>query len=158
MRDCGGIARSARSTNLLSEAPANGLILFALWGELPTQHIFLLDHRGSPFTMHGDGFWQSRVNASCGLNHAQRAGLETQTGNSGVLNLDALVGERGSESRNLPHWAHHPQEQIDIVNRLIHQRSTAVERSCPFPAAFIVVGLRPPPLTRGLAQRQSPEP
>ena len=28
--------------------------------------------------------------------------------------------------------AHHPQQQIDVVDRLVHQRAAAVERLVPF--------------------------
>jgi len=37
--------------------------------------------------------------------------------------------------------AHHPQQQIDVVDRLVHERPAAVERLGPLPAAFVVVGL-----------------
>src|SRR5207244_8064310 len=45
--------------------------------------------------------------------------------------------------------------KIHVVDRLIHEGPAAVEGPRPFPAAFVIVGLRAPPFTRGLRQRKS---
>src|SRR5947209_6897591 len=69
----------------------------------------------------------------------------------------ALVGERRGQPADVRHGAHHPQQQIDVVNRLVHQRPAAVERLRALPAAFIVVRLRPPPLARRLTEGEPAE-
>ena len=52
---------------------------------------------------------------------------------------------------------HHPQQQIDVVDGLVHQGAAAVERLRALPAALVVVRLRPPPFAGRLAQRQPAE-
>ena len=54
--------------------------------------------------------------------------------------------------------AHQPVEQVDVVDRLVHQGAAAVEVPGPAPAAGVVVLLGPPPLDVGVAQGQAAEP
>src|SRR5437660_972579 len=67
------------------------------------------------------------------------------------------MGKRGSKAGDVRNRTHEPEEQIDIVNGLIHERPSAVERFGTFPAAFVVIRLGPPPFTSRLTERQSTE-
>src|SRR5713101_3869461 len=80
-----------------------------------------------------------------------------QTGNRGVLDLDTLVRQSASEAGDLAYGPHHPTEQIDIVDGLVHERPAAVQGLGAFPAAFVIIGLRPPPFAGCFAQSQPTE-
>ena len=54
--------------------------------------------------------------------------------------------------------AHQPGEQVDIVDRLVHEGAAAVEVPGSSPAAGVVVLLGPPPLHVGVAQGEAAEP
>ena len=54
--------------------------------------------------------------------------------------------------------AHQPLEQVDVVDRLVHQGTAAVEVPGPAPAARVVIRLGPPPLDVRVAQGQPAEP
>ena len=58
--------------------------------------------------------------------------LEAQAGDGRVLDLDPLVGQRRGEAADVRDRPHHPQQQIDVVDGLVHQRPAAVERLVPF--------------------------
>src|SRR6516162_443992 len=107
--------------------------------------------------MNGDGLREPRMNTRSSLNHSERATREPQATNSRILNFDPLVRECRRESGYVAYRAHEPGKKIDIVNRLIHQGTAAVQRASSFPAAFVVVGLGPPPLASGFSQRKTAE-
>jgi hypothetical protein len=67
------------------------------------------------------------------------------------------VGQHRGEAGNVRHRPHHPQQQIDIVDGLVHQGAAAVERFGPLPAALVIILLRAPPFTGRFAQRQPSE-
>ena len=54
--------------------------------------------------------------------------------------------------------AHQPVEEIDVVNRLVHERPAAVEIPGAPPAARIIILLGSPPFDVGIPQGQAAEP
>ena len=103
-------------------------------------------------------FEQAGIGARGRLDDAERAVLEPQGGDGRVFDLDPLVGQRGGQGRDRVDVAHQPVEQVDVVDRLVHERAAAVELPGPAPAAGVVVLLGPPPLDVGVAQGQAAEP
>lgn len=67
------------------------------------------------------------------------------------MSVCAKVAVRG----DLRHRAHEPRQQVNAVNRLIHQRTTPVKLPSPSPRSAVVVGLRAIPLHIGIADGQS---
>ena len=50
-----------------------------------------------------------------------------------ILYLNAFMSQRGGMGRDLPHRPHEPSQQVDAVDRLVHQRSAAVKFPCAVP-------------------------
>ncbi len=117
------------------------LVLGRLRREVPAQHVVLLDDGRAAVAVDRDRFRQAGINAGRRLDDAERPAGETQTGHGRVFHLDALVGQRGGEAGDVRDRTHQPEQEIDIVDRLIHQGAAAVERLRALPAALVVVRL-----------------
>ena len=89
------------------------------------------------------------------LDHAQRPVRELERRDGRVFDRDPLVGQRGRVRGHFDDRAHQPGEQIDAVNRLVHQRAAAVEFPRAAPLAAVVILLRAKPLHVGIAERQA---
>ena len=102
-------------------------------------------------------FEQAWIGARGGLDRAQGPVLEPQAGHGGVFDLDAMVGQ----SRRLGHdrldVAHQPVQEVDVVDRLVHECPAAVEVPGAPPAARVVILLGSPPLHVGVSQGQAAE-
>ena len=88
---------------------------------------------------------------------AQRAVFETQRGHGGVFDFDAFVGQAIGVRSQFDDRAGQPLQQVDLVDRLVHQRAAAVEFPRAAPAAGIVVGLRAVPGDQRVADGQFAE-
>src|SRR5262249_51555032 len=97
VRDCRWVTRPAAGPDLRREALTYRHVLGPRFLEVPLEYVVLLDDDGAGVAMHRDRLRQTRVHTGGCLNHAEGAALELQACHSGVLNLDALVGEHGGE-------------------------------------------------------------
>ena len=122
--------------------------------EIPLGQIILFNGDSPLIAMNGHGFRQAWMHGSGRLNHPQGAIFETQAGNGCVLHLDTLMCQCGNMGTHGMDWAHKPQQKVHIVNGLIHQGATAVERLGALPPAIVVVSLGTPPFARRFRQGQ----
>ena len=65
------------------------------------------------------------------------------------------MGQRGGLRADFDDRSHQPREQIDAVDRLVHQGPAAIEFPGPPPRPAVVVRLRAPPGYNGVAEHQS---
>src|SRR5690606_26957619 len=114
------------------------------------------DHRRSLLAKNGEGLLQvPGVDRDRRLDHPQGSAFEAKHRHGSVLRLDPanpgrLIGG------DLFHLAQEPQEQIQIVNGLIHQ-DAAVHGPGPAPGRLVIVGLVPVPANGGIGVADGPE-
>jgi len=89
------------------------------------------------------------------LDRADRAVLELHRNRRRVLTLQFPVDVLGDRADRLD-AAHEPRQQVDLVDRLVHQRA-AVHVPGATPAGRVVVGLRAKPLLGRISQHGGPE-
>ena len=128
-----------------------------LFLELPERDVVLLDPGRTAVAVDLGALEQPRIGTRGGLDHAQRAVPETQRSDGRILDFDPRVGQRGRVRSDRFDVAHQPVKQIDVVNRLIHERTAAVELPRSAPAAGVVVLLGAPPFDVRIAQREPAE-
>ena len=121
-------------------------------GEVPGFDVFLFQDGGALAAVQLDAFEVARVGGGRGLDHTQGTACEAERGSRDVLDFDAFVGERGGLGLDFRDRAHQPAQQVDGMDRLIHQRATAVEFPGAAPRAAIVILLRAIPLDVRVAQ------
>ncbi len=86
---------------------------------------------------------------------AQRAGMEADDGDAGVLALDLHQARRGHAADRF-HRSHEPRQHVDVVGALVHE-DAAVVRPRPAPPLGVVIRLvAGPPQPHG-AEDQPPE-
>ncbi len=105
--------------------------------------------------MDGDRLRIAGVDAGRGLNDPQSAVAEAEDGHRGVFHFDPLMGQGRREAADAFHRPHQPQQQVHIVNGLVHESAAAIPAAGAFPAPFVVVLLRTPPFAGGLRQSQA---
>ena len=91
------------------------------------------------------------------LDRAERPGREPDRCHRGVLDLEPDVGAACGERLHRFDRAEQPLQQVDGVNRLVHQRAAAVQRLGAVPTVPVVAG-RPAPLDDGVAGDDVAEP
>ena len=74
-----------------------------------------------------------------------------------VLDLHALVRHQPRRGGDAAHRTHQPEQQVDGVDALVHERAAAVEGERAAPGRGIVVGLRAPPGDERARHRQAAE-
>src|SRR6266478_9010619 len=110
MRDGGGIAGPAARPDFLGKALSDGLIVVGFRIELPTEDVVLLDHHAATIPVDADRLGQSRINTGGRLDHSQGAIGKSQAGDSGILDLDALMRQSAREAGHPTYRSHHPRE------------------------------------------------
>ena len=92
--------------------------------------------------------------ASTALNDTKPTVRELQPGRGVVFNFDIFVDARLAARGDFRHIARQPQQKVNRVHALIHERAAAIERPGATPSGARVVLLRAPPgnVGRTLAQ------
>ena len=75
---------------------------------------------------------------------AHRAAFELDHGEGRILHLDVGVVEVFPDAVHLLHFAHIPQQQVQLMGRLVHQDAAALPLPGAAPAVAVVVGAVPP--------------
>jgi hypothetical protein len=91
------------------------------------------------------------------VDDAEGAAAEPQHGHRRVLDLDPLMGQGGGVGEDLGGNAHHGDEQVDGVDRLVHDHPAAVHGPGAAPASGVVVRLPSPPGCGRDSGGQAPE-
>ena len=125
--------------------------------EVPQEHVILLDNGRSLRAVDFGLFEQTGKCARGGFNHSHGAVLEADRRDAGILDLDPFVGEGAGETGDFRDVPHEPLQQIDIMNRLIHVSSAAVELPSAAPSAAVVILLCAPPLDVRIPQSEPAE-
>ena len=74
-----------------------------------------------------DAFEIAGIGGRAGFDDAQRAVGKFERGDGRVFDRDPLVGQQAGVGGHFAHRAHQPGEDVDAVNRLVHQRAAAVQ-------------------------------
>ena len=75
-----------------------------------------------------------------------------------VLHFDVVVRDESGGGRDPFHRAQEPQQQVDRVDALVHERTAAIQGERPAPSGGIVVGLGAPPRNERARQGDLTEP
>ena len=156
--DGGGVAGTTGCSYFLGETFTRFFVFGDFWVKRPLQEVFLFDEGGSLVAVNRDGLGEAGVHAGGGQDNTEGAVLKTKAAYGGVFDLDAFVGQQSGEASDMGGRPHHPKEQIDVVNGLVHEGAAAVEGHGSPPTSLVVILLGPPPFASRLAQRQSSEP
>ena len=91
------------------------------------------------------------------LDDSQGAVGECHCGDRHVLDGDPLVCQSRCPRTHFGDRAHEPRQEVDTVDRLIHQCTATVELPRPAPGTTVVILLRAVPLDVGVATGQGPK-
>ena len=156
--DRGRVGGTAAAGEFAEHRLADRGILFGRFGEIPCDDVFFLDHCRTGCSVDLYPFQVAGIRGGCRLDRSERAVFEAERGDGGILNFNPFMGQKPGDRGQLLHRPHQPEEQVDRVDRLIHQRAAAVERPGAAPAAAVVILLGPVPFDDGVPQSQLAEP
>src|SRR2546421_8119009 len=104
--------------------------------------------------MHLDAGTRSRIGISRRSNYPQGSVGEAQDGDSYIFGLHAM--HQGVRVRaDALDRTHQPLQQINGMDRLVHQYAAPIQLPGPAPCSTVIVRLRTPPGDKGVAQDQS---
>ncbi len=106
--------------------------------------------------MHFQAGRKPRIGRRGAFDDAQCSTGETHDSYGRILDLKPLMRQKPGIGADLDHRTHNPLQQINRMDRLVHQRATAIERPCPAPCSGVIVGLRAPPAYLGCTDGQTP--
>src|SRR5258708_25217705 len=146
LRDMAGDADVGRAGagGLAFGLAVRGPRLWRLIGEAPADDLSVLDHHGPLISADLKPLSEAREHRRARHDRADRARAEPQQRERDVFDLD-VMGLGRADRRHLVDRSHAREQQVDIVNALVHQRAT-VERPGAGPRAAVVVRLAAVPL------------
>ena len=145
--------RRARSTGRCTAPPGPGHP-----GDEHRAAVGLHAHRRAVLPVHVHVGVDARVHAVGQQQAAQRPAPEAQRGHRGVLHLDVGVVEVGRPAHQLLHLAHQPQQDVELVGRLVDQHPAALSLPRAAPGVALVVVPAAPAQDGRRAQHGPPDP
>ena len=99
----------------------------------------------------------ARIDGRRRLDDAQGAIFETECRGRYILHFDPLVSENGGGGLYFGNGSHQPGEQVNGVDRLVHQCPTPIEFPSAPPGTTVVVLLCSEPFDVGISEGQPAE-
>ena len=100
---------------------------------------------------HGEG----AIEITNADDESSRTDLGAQAGE--VFHLEPFVADEGGLGGDALGGSEEPEEEIDLVDALVHEATATIDGACAAPGAAGVILLRPVPLNVGVAQDQLAE-
>ncbi len=113
--------------------------------ELPRDDLPFLKNDCSAIAIQLNSSRKTGIRACCSLNCAQSATLKLKNGDPYILYLDLKVRPSSCESMHFRHISTYPEQQVNPMYRLIHQRAPTIEGPSRTPGTGGIIRISPIP-------------
>ncbi len=135
----------------------NCFVLRRFFRELPTGHFPIFEHRAALRPMDFDARGMTGPDRGAAFDDAHRSTLELDHRAREVFNFKAFMSDECSLRGHAVYRPHKPEQQIDLMDALIHQNATTIELPSPSPSAARVIRIVTMPFDVRIAQHDFSE-